>query len=154
MSGHRFEIVRTKAGHHARFVASNGKLMWVTEPYLRRRAAVTAIERICAAPVLTSPFADHPEVMWAGSVQPTEVRDVDERPEPPVPPVIEPPYWLGQRTEITGEGRATKGRLIPFWHDNEHHYRQCYGDECAKATPPVGASVRGRLGNVTYQEKP
>lgn len=79
MSGYRFEIVRTKAGHHARFVAPNGKLVWVTESYLRRRPAVQAIERICAAKTYTSHFGDHPEIDWAGQEHPTEVRDVDER---------------------------------------------------------------------------
>lgn len=140
MSGHHFQIVRTAAGFHSRFVASNGKIMFTTEPYLRRRAAVAAIERICAAPVLTSPFADHPEVMWAGSVQPTEVRDVDERPEPPVPATIEPPYFVG---------RHSGG----FWHDSDYHSRNCYGDDCTQGTPPAGADVRGRTGLATYTER-
>lgn len=153
MSSPRFEVVHTKAGFHARFITANGRTQWWTESYLRRRNAVAAIERICAAPVLTSPFADHPEVMWAGSVQPTEVRDVDERPEPPAPPTIEPPYWLGQAAVIAGRGRDAPDALVPFWHDNEYHYRQCYGDECRQGTPSAGTSVRGRLGSVTYDER-
>lgn len=76
----RFELVRTRAGWHARFLAANGRILFVTESYHRRRAAVRAVEIICAAPVLTSPFADWPEVMWAGQNFPTEVRDIDERP--------------------------------------------------------------------------
>lgn len=42
----RFEVVRTDAGWHARFVAANGQTVWVTESYTRRRAAVRAIEAI------------------------------------------------------------------------------------------------------------
>ena len=154
MTSPRFEVVHTKAGFHARFITANGRTQWWTESYNRRRNAVAAIELICGAPVLTSPFADHPEVMWAGISQPTEVRDIDERPEPPAPPTIEPPYWLGHRTEITGEGRAATATRVPFWHDHQWHYRQCYGDdECRQGTPPNGTNVRGRLGTVNYQEK-
>lgn len=80
MSSPRFEVVHTKAGFHARFITANGRTQWWTESYLRRRNAVAAIELICGAPVLTSPFAEHPEVMWAGNcVTPTEVHDIDER---------------------------------------------------------------------------
>lgn len=44
MNAARFEIVRTDAGHHARFRASNGQVVWTTEVYGRRRAALRAIE--------------------------------------------------------------------------------------------------------------
>lgn len=41
----RFEIVRTNAEQpwHARFRAANGRVVWVTETYTRRRAAVEAV---------------------------------------------------------------------------------------------------------------
>lgn len=41
-----FEVVRTEAGWHARFRAANGRIVWTTEPYTRRRAALAAIESI------------------------------------------------------------------------------------------------------------
>lgn len=76
----RFEIVRTAAGWHARFRASNGQIVWTTEVYTRRRAAVKAVETIVGRAIYVSPNADHPEVDWTGNTEaPTEVRDVDER---------------------------------------------------------------------------
>jgi uncharacterized protein YegP (UPF0339 family) len=39
----RYEIVRTDAGWHARFRASNGRIVWTTEVYTRRRDARNAI---------------------------------------------------------------------------------------------------------------
>lgn len=44
----RFEIVRTNAAQpwHARFVAANGRVVWVTENYHRRKAALNAIASI------------------------------------------------------------------------------------------------------------
>lgn len=42
----RFEIVRTDDGHHARFIAANGRIVWTTEVYKRRRAAVNALDCI------------------------------------------------------------------------------------------------------------
>lgn len=39
----RFEVVRTDAGWHGRFVAANGRIVWWTETYTRRRSAVRAI---------------------------------------------------------------------------------------------------------------
>ncbi len=46
----RFEIVRTDGrGHdqsqpwHARFVAANGRIVWTTETYARRKGALNAI---------------------------------------------------------------------------------------------------------------
>lgn len=80
MSAARFEVVRTDAGWHSRFRAGNGQIVWATEPYTRRRAAVRAVELIVGAPVRVSRYAEWPEVDWAGNrVEPTEVRDVDER---------------------------------------------------------------------------
>lgn len=41
----RFEIVRTDAEQqwHARFVAANGRIVWTTEQYGRRKSALNAI---------------------------------------------------------------------------------------------------------------
>lgn len=43
-----FEIVRTDAEQpwHARFVASNGRIVWTTEQYTRRRGAENAIRAL------------------------------------------------------------------------------------------------------------
>ena len=75
----RFEICRGDDGWWARFRAANGRVVWVTETYRRRKAAVAAIELICEAPVLTSPFADWPEVEFGPRNTVLEVREVDER---------------------------------------------------------------------------
>lgn len=75
----RFEIVRTDAGHFARFIASNGREIWRTsETYTRRRGAERAVSLI-GGPIRHSPFADWPEVWVSWSDMPLEVRDVDER---------------------------------------------------------------------------
>jgi uncharacterized protein YegP (UPF0339 family) len=42
----RFEVVRTDAGWHARFVASNGQTVWVTESYRKKETAVRAIDTL------------------------------------------------------------------------------------------------------------
>lgn len=67
----RFEIVRSDTGDngldqpwHARYVASNGRIVWTTEQYARRGAAVAAIRGMSRGIVL-------------GAV--LRVRDVDER---------------------------------------------------------------------------
>jgi uncharacterized protein YegP (UPF0339 family) len=39
----RFEVVRTDDGWHARFRAANGRIVWTTEVYTRRSAAVQAL---------------------------------------------------------------------------------------------------------------
>ena len=43
-----YEIVRTDAGWHTRFRAANGRIVWTTEVYTRRRAALAAIRSINA----------------------------------------------------------------------------------------------------------
>lgn len=43
-----FEIVRTAAGWHSRYIAANGRIVWWTETYTRRRAARTAIRLMTA----------------------------------------------------------------------------------------------------------
>lgn len=64
----RFEVVRTDAGHHARFVAANGQTVWVTESYTRRRAAWNAIRVI--------------ESAVGASGEPIELQEIDERTKP------------------------------------------------------------------------
>lgn len=44
----RFEICRGDDGWWARFRAANGRVVWVTETYQRRRAAVNAIGSIAS----------------------------------------------------------------------------------------------------------
>lgn len=41
-----YEIVRTDAGWHTRFRATNGQIVWTTEVYTRRASAIAAIESI------------------------------------------------------------------------------------------------------------
>lgn len=43
MSNAKFEIVTTDAGHHSRFRATNGEIVWTTETYTRKEAAYEAI---------------------------------------------------------------------------------------------------------------
>lgn len=79
----RFEVVRSDAGWHARFVGANGRKVWQTEVYRKRIDAVRAVELIVGNLVRTSPFAEHPEIGWQGEPDyPTEVRTVDERSKP------------------------------------------------------------------------
>lgn len=65
----RFEVVRTDSGWHSRFVAANGRIVWWTETYTRRRAAVTAIACI----------GDAPRYSNGRDADLIEVREVDER---------------------------------------------------------------------------
>lgn len=76
----RFEIVRTDTGHHARFVAANGRIVWWTENYQRRIKALHAIGLIAADQVRK--YGDEYEVIVAFNVDPNgllEVREIDER---------------------------------------------------------------------------
>jgi uncharacterized protein YegP (UPF0339 family) len=86
----RFEVVRTDAGHHARFVAKNGRIVWTTEVYTRRARAENAIES------MTNRFIHWHEgkaytSMPGGYI---EVRYVDDRlkpmPRPELPAVGAP----------------------------------------------------------------
>ena len=80
----RFEIVRTEAGWHARFRATNGRIVWWTENYTRRRAAVFAVWAVAET------FGGHihgNEVRAHGTpsslaVRAAWLRDVDERATP------------------------------------------------------------------------
>lgn len=63
----RFEVVHTGPRQfHARFRAANGQVVFVTESYRRRRAAVRAIQQIGDL-----------VLVWAEDAP--EVREVDER---------------------------------------------------------------------------
>jgi uncharacterized protein YegP (UPF0339 family) len=74
----RFEIVRTDAAQswHARFRAANGRIVWTTENYARRRGADDAIDALV-----------YPANRYEGDAayfngRRIEVRDVDERESP------------------------------------------------------------------------
>lgn len=81
----RFEVCRGDDGWWARFRATNGRVVWVTETYQRRRAAVRAIE------AMVDPFLGYWLDSYSGQVEYRkdswnkidavliEVRDVDER---------------------------------------------------------------------------
>lgn len=132
----RFEIVRSAAGWHARYRAANGRIVWTTEVYTRRRAALEAIESIVDAPITSSPFSDGPEISRHRA--PLEVRDIDERTEP-VELTLEPPFY----SYVYSSDETS-------WHDSEYHFRQCYDADCVEGTPPVGTEVGGWFGRVTF----
>jgi uncharacterized protein YegP (UPF0339 family) len=71
----RFEIVRTDAGHHARFVAGNGRIVWTTEVYASRRRTFEAIELITGA----KPYEVQGAWFITHLLRTVEVRLVDER---------------------------------------------------------------------------
>jgi uncharacterized protein YegP (UPF0339 family) len=75
----RFEIVRTSAGWHARFCASNSRIVMSSEVYTRRRGALRAVELV-AGTSITQTFGGDLEVDWQGQdLWRIEVREVDER---------------------------------------------------------------------------
>lgn len=79
----RFEVVRSDAGHFARFIASNGKEVWRTsEVYTKRRHAFRAIRLITGYEV--RPYRDGYEVESTASAEflLLEVRILDERTTP------------------------------------------------------------------------
>lgn len=67
----RWEIVRTDAGWHARYVTSNGKTIVSSEVYTRRENAVRAMW------IVRDDAIAHYE-----SRRDVEVRDIDERATP------------------------------------------------------------------------
>ena len=84
----RFEIVRTDAGWHARFIAANGRVVWTTEVYRHRGGAIKAINvlgGIVGAPQHVRKFHEAGvrdvgygvEIEWHADL--LEVRDIDER---------------------------------------------------------------------------
>jgi uncharacterized protein YegP (UPF0339 family) len=76
----RFEICRGDDGWWARFRAANGRVVWVTETYERRRAALASIKVIARAfDHMAQVMSDRGEtVVWVG-LKHVEVREVDER---------------------------------------------------------------------------
>ena len=77
MSAPRFEIVRANVGYHARFRAANGRIVWWTETYTRRRGAFEALAHFGKyAYADSTPWQFAIFTQRYGSV---EVRDVDER---------------------------------------------------------------------------
>jgi uncharacterized protein YegP (UPF0339 family) len=77
----RFEIVRTAAGWHARFRAANGRVVWVTEVYERRRAAVRAVEAIAGSAVIGTTVIGTTYLTVNWSRGHLRVVEVDERRE-------------------------------------------------------------------------
>ena len=95
----RFEIVRGDHGYWARFIAANGRTVWVTETYTTRRAAARAISGMARAmsPAVRIWFAwtwitrnsnsaselrfGHPGDTYATAHR-IEVRHIDERTAP------------------------------------------------------------------------
>lgn len=69
----RFEIVRGDDGWWARFRAANGRVVWVTETYERRRAAEKAILALGRAAV------ERDRVFLLSQPEYIELREVDER---------------------------------------------------------------------------
>lgn len=79
MSDARFEIVTTATDqHHARFRASNGRIVWTTETYRRKRAAKNAIEVITGA-FVTMVRGDIGVHCAGAETGFAEVRYIDER---------------------------------------------------------------------------
>jgi uncharacterized protein YegP (UPF0339 family) len=83
----RFEICRSEDGWWARFRAANGRVVWVTETYQRRRGAETAIllfvdALVCAArpEIIPDQYDGWGSYVWEETTgQRVEVREVDER---------------------------------------------------------------------------
>lgn len=69
----RFELCRGDDGWWARFRAANGRIVWVTETYQRRRAAERAILALGRAAV------ERDRVFLLSQPELIEVREVDER---------------------------------------------------------------------------
>ena len=91
----RFEIVRTDAGWHSRFRAANNRIVWTTEVYATRRAAVFAIDgmarvfsptgqvwlstvRIAGVVSTDLRFGSEGHSMWSTAHR-VPVREIDER---------------------------------------------------------------------------
>lgn len=74
----RYDVVRTDAGWHARFIAANGRTVFVTESYTRKRAAENAIETITGRFIQRSGLERFAAYIWSHDGV-TEVRYVDQR---------------------------------------------------------------------------
>ena len=80
------EIVRTDSGWHSRIRAANGRIVWVTEVYTRRRAAVNAVIVVGEAlgVYLDALYLDSTKALragWPSGIGDTTLSDVDERGE-------------------------------------------------------------------------
>lgn len=73
----RFEIVHSDAGWHARFRAANGRIVWTTENYVRRRGAFDAVEAISSG-FITRGVDKRYRVRQRDDIV-LEVRIIDER---------------------------------------------------------------------------
>ena len=73
----RFEVVQSDAGWFARFRAANGRIVWVTESYARRRGAFAAITSIAKPYPRKHHLWEH--AAWHATDGLLEVRTVDER---------------------------------------------------------------------------
>lgn len=133
MSAARFEVVRTdaKQSWHARYRAANGRIVWTTENYTRRRACLAAIETIAGHVVL---FAEIRVGCVSISGRFLDVIDVDERTPPPPPPEIEWPVYERH------EGQT-------WLHDRDTHWRNCFTEDCYEITPTAGQTVQCRFGS-------
>lgn len=123
----RPQVARTDHGYVARVVA-NGRIVLSSgsQGYAHRRDAVQALRLAGLAWLLNG----------AGEY-------VDERTPPPEPASIQWPVHHRQ----TMDYRTQEYR--DYWHDHEMHYRNCCGDECDEAVPPVGSEVQCRGERVT-----
>lgn len=52
------QIVKTKAGHHVRLVAKNGKILMSSEVYKTKRAADKLAEKIAVVSKFNIPFSE------------------------------------------------------------------------------------------------
>lgn len=82
-----YEIVRTDAGWHTRFRATNGRIVWTTEIYTRRRGALAAIRSINAIHYAWVEYGGLCSLASRDSWNKTNypiahIRDVDEREAP------------------------------------------------------------------------
>lgn len=157
----RFEIVRTSAPQpwHVRLV-SNGRVILSSESYSRQIGAEGA--------VLTAARAfgiDVDHLAWNVKGVEKVLRDrwchvvdgaplvkyIDERPRPLTMDDLEAPYYFCETNEYARVGRRTVSTRVPFWHDHEYHYRNCFDSDCAEGEPPKGTSVCGRFGRVVMR---
>jgi uncharacterized protein YegP (UPF0339 family) len=76
MTHPRYEVVRTSAGWHKRFVAANGRKVDSSEVYTRRRGAENAIELVHGAFITWV----EGKASIARAHDALEVRYVDDRP--------------------------------------------------------------------------
>lgn len=156
----RFEIARTSAGWHSRYVAANGRTVWTTESYERRGSAENAIRSFArtfwAAAVLTYRLGHQMVVVDRAPGAPgVLIRDVDDRYVPPPVELRLPIYRTTIRPIVHKGGRLVQKDPETLWHDREYHWRQCtgtvdQGGDCTEEIPPVGTQVRSRVGHAEF----